>query len=59
MIEKILIIAVILYLLAALYFGIFKKYKFFRILFKIVIFIVIVGIALALFAPELIPGLIK
>ena len=47
-IKEILIIVVLLYLLAALYFGVFKKVKFFRIVFKILIFVVLVGIALAI-----------
>ena len=47
MIGKIILGIIALYLLAALYFGVFKKSKFLRRLFKVILFLVIVIIIIA------------
>ncbi len=51
MIKEILLVLIILYILAAIYFGLIKKmfaFKIIKSMFKILAFIIIVGIAIAL-----------
>lgn len=56
MIGKILLGIVAIYVMAAVYFGILKKWKIFKIIkkvLKILIFAIVIGIALLLLFPTL------